>query len=71
VRSRYGWLLVLTRSGAVWGFFALLLLLMARARRKRNREKLARLRAEEPPEEPAYWEDGTAEGGPGVPPAGV
>jgi hypothetical protein len=55
VRSRYGWLLVLSHSAVLWSFLAVVLLLMVRARRTRNREKLARLRAGELPERPAYW----------------
>lgn len=55
VRSRYGWLLVLSHSSVFWMVLALLLLLMVRARRTRNREKLAQLRATEVPEQPAFW----------------
>jgi hypothetical protein len=62
VRRRYGWLLVLGHSAVFWAFLALVLLFMVRARRARNREKLARLRAAELPERPAYWaEDGSGE----------
>ena len=69
VRSRYGWLLVLSHSSVFWMVLALMLLLMVRARRTRNREKLARLRASEGPERPAFWvgDDGTA-GEPADPP---
>jgi len=55
VRSRYGWLLVLSHSSVFWLLLALVLLLMVRVRRRRNREKLARLRATEVPERPAFW----------------
>jgi hypothetical protein len=55
VRSRYGWLLVLSHSTVFWMVLALVLLFMVRVRRTRNREKLARLRAAEVPERPAYW----------------
>jgi len=55
VRSRYGWLLVLSHSAVFWGVLALVLLFMVRSRRARNREKMARLRATEPPERPDYW----------------
>jgi hypothetical protein len=55
VRSRYGWLLVLSHSTVFWMVLALVLLLMVRTRRTRNRETLARLRATEVPEEPAFW----------------
>lgn len=68
VRSRYGWLLVLSRSSVFWLFLVAVLLAMARVRRQRNREKLARLRATEPPDRPDYWIE---ERGPGPPPPGV
>lgn len=69
VRARYGWLLVLSRSAVLWVVMALVLLALARARRARNRERLARLRAAEPPDRPAYWVDpgaGPEQGPPGV-----
>lgn len=56
VRSRYGWLFVLSHSAVFWLALALVLLFMVRGRQRRNRERLARLRAEEPPDAPAYWE---------------
>lgn len=68
VRSRYGWLLVLSRSSVFWLVLALVLLALARARRGRNREKMARLRATEPPDRPDYWVEGS---GPAPPPPGV
>lgn len=70
VRARYGWLFVLSHSAVFWGILALVLLVMVRIRRTRNREKLARLRATEPPDQPAYWE-GRPDGGPGPTPPGV
>jgi len=57
VRKRYGWVFVLSRSAVFWGVLALLLVLMVRIRKRRDRERMARLRAGEPPEEPAYWTD--------------
>lgn len=56
VRSRYGWLFMLSHSALFWLVLALVLLFMMRSRQGRNREKLARLRAEELPDAPAYWE---------------
>jgi hypothetical protein len=55
VRKRYGWLFVLSHSSIFWVTLALALLLMVRIRRGRNREAMARLRAGEPPDSPAYW----------------
>jgi hypothetical protein len=68
VRSRYGWLLVLSRSSVFWLLIAVVLMALARARRGRNREKMARLRAAEPPDRPDYWVEGD---GPVPPPPGV
>ncbi len=68
VRDRYGWLLVVSHSTVSWMLLALVLLLMVRVRRKSNREKLARLRATEVPDQPAYWTGGGGEGGPAPPP---
>ncbi|NIP82859.1 MAG: hypothetical protein GWN82_07120 [Gemmatimonadetes bacterium] len=56
VRRRYGWLFVLSHSAVFWLLLALVLLFMVRGRQRRNREKLARLRAGELPDAPAYWE---------------
>jgi hypothetical protein len=47
------------------------LLFMARVRRVRNREKLARLRASEPPDQPAYWEVDPDRPEPAPPPGGI
>jgi hypothetical protein len=55
VRSRYGWVMVLGHSTVFWMLLALVLLFMVRARQRRNREKMARLRATELPDDPAYW----------------
>ena len=56
VRQRYGWLFVLGHSTLFWLVLALVLLFMVRGRQARNREKLARLRAGEVPDSPAFWE---------------
>lgn len=64
VRRRYGWPFVLSHSAVFWLTLSLALLVMVRIRRGRSREGMARLRATEPPDEPAYWEeDGGAGGG--------
>jgi hypothetical protein len=70
VRKRYGWLLVASRSAVFWMFLALVLLFMARARQERNRSRMARLRAVEVPDLPAYWEGPSEpQGSSGAPPA--
>jgi hypothetical protein len=57
VRRRYGWPFVLSHSAVFWLTLTLALLVMVRIRRRRNREAMARLRATEPPDEPAYWQE--------------
>lgn len=57
VRKRYGWLFVVSHSSVFWIALAIFLILMVRTRRGRNREALARLRAGEPPDDPAYWDE--------------
>lgn len=55
VESRYGWLTVLSNSVVSWGVLGLLLLALYWIRRRRDRERMARLRATEPPERPDWW----------------
>jgi hypothetical protein len=57
VRRRYGWLFMLSHSAVFWLLLALVLLFMVRGRQRRNREKLARLRAGELPDTPAFWRE--------------
>ena len=71
VKDRYGWLFVLSHSAIFWMALALVLLLMARVRHRRNREHMARLRAGEIPDDPAYWVQGGADGEPQDPTEGV
>ena len=66
VRRRYGWLFVLSHSSVFWLTLALALLVLFRIRKGRQREGMARLRAGDPPDEPAYWE-GTEEDADGDP----
>jgi hypothetical protein len=55
VRSRFGWLTVLSHSLVVWTVLALVLLGATAGRRRWNRDRMAQLRATEPDEAPAYW----------------
>jgi hypothetical protein len=71
VKSRYGWFFVLTRSAVFWMLLALVLLFMARGRQGRNRERLARLRAGEAPDHPAWWEEPEPTNETETPPRGV
>ncbi|MBI4539013.1 MAG: hypothetical protein HY704_05820 [Gemmatimonadetes bacterium] len=63
VKRRYGWLLVLSQSLAFWLGTGFLLLVLYGVRRRRDRLRLARLRAAEPPEQPAWWVDPPPESG--------
>jgi branched-subunit amino acid ABC-type transport system permease component len=63
VKRRYGWFLLATHSLVFWLAVTLVLLLLVWIRRRRNRLAMARLRATEPPERPAYWADGEGDEG--------
>ena len=56
VKRRYGWAVVLGQSMVFWLLAAVMLIVMMFIRRRRDRARLARLRATEPPELPAYWQ---------------
>ena len=56
VKRRYGWTVLLGQSAFFWMVAAGLLLVLMVIRRRRDRARLARLRATEPPDAPAYWE---------------
>ncbi len=56
VKETYGWLLLLSHSTVFWLALTLFLLVLVSFRRRYNRDRLARLRADEVPERPAYWE---------------
>jgi len=71
VRDRYGWLFVLSHSSVFWMVLALLLLFMVRVRQRHDRERLARMRATEIPDDPAYWTEVEGQGGPDEPSPGV
>ncbi len=71
VRDQYGWLFVLSHSAVFWVALVLVLMLMLGLRGKYNRERMARLRAEEEPERPDYWNEPPTDGGPDDPPLGV
>ena len=49
ISRRFGWLLVLSHSVALWILFGTLLAALALLRRRRNRERMARMRATDPP----------------------
>lgn len=61
VKSRYGWIFVLSHSAVFWMFLSLGLAAMAGVRRRIRRERLARLRALDDPDQPSFWLDGAPE----------
>ncbi|MYA12853.1 MAG: hypothetical protein F4087_02350 [Gemmatimonadetes bacterium] len=58
VKRRYGWLLLLSHSSVFWLLLAGTLAAMFFVRRRHRREQMARLRAGEPPDAPAFWSQG-------------
>lgn len=57
VRRRFGWLTVATHSAVIWTAFGVALIALTASRRRRDRERMARLRATEPADDPAYWRE--------------
>ena len=57
VQDRYGWLFVLSHSAVFWMFLSLALVAMVGVRRRAKRERLARLRAQDIPDQPSFWLD--------------
>lgn len=55
VRSTYGWGVILSHSMFFWGIAAIVLLVLFAVRRRRDRQRLETLRANELPDDPAYW----------------
>ena len=56
VKQRYGWTVLLGQSLFFWLLLAILLVVLYFVRRRRDRAKLEKLKATEPPDDPAYWE---------------
>ncbi len=65
VKDRYGWVFVLSHSAVFWMFLSLALAAMVGVRRRAKRERLARLRALDAPDQPSFWLDEPS--GPGRP----
>lgn len=68
LKRRYGWLLLLSQSVALWLALGVTLLVLWRWRRRRMTRRMARLRADEPPDEPAWWEEPPSPSAPSTPP---
>lgn len=56
VKGRYGWTVFLGQWTFFWLIAAVLLIVLVVIRRRRDRERYEKLRATEPPDDPAYWE---------------
>ncbi|MGK7312726.1 MAG: peptidase MA family metallohydrolase [Candidatus Longimicrobiales bacterium M2_2A_002] len=56
VKERYGWTVLLGQSLFFWLLAALALIVLFFIRRRRDRAKLEKLKATEPPDDPAFWE---------------
>ena len=69
VEGRYGWLFVLSHSAVFWMFLSLALVAMVGIRRRARREHLARLRAQDIPDQPNFWLEDPS--GADVPPRNV
>ena len=61
IRSRYGWLTVLARSAVFCLLAGVALTGLFLIRRRRDRARMEQLRAEEPPDAPAWWVEGEGE----------
>ena len=57
VRKRYGWLAVVTQSAVFMAAASVVLLILFAIRRRRDQRRLDVLRATEPPDAPAYWNE--------------
>jgi hypothetical protein len=57
VKRRYGWLLMLSQTFVSWVLLGFGLLVLFGIRRRRDRERLRRLRENEPPDTPAWWDE--------------
>lgn len=55
VRRDYGWLRFLAQATVLWSIVAVVVIAIWIIRRRYNRARLARLRAHEIPDDPAYW----------------
>jgi hypothetical protein len=66
VKRQFGWLQLVAQTTFIWVVLTLAVLVLFAIRRRRDRRKLALLRANEPPDEPAYWKtdgEGSGDGG--------
>jgi len=57
VKKRYGWLQVIAQSALGWAALMLIMAVLFVVRKRRDRRRMAQLRHNEPPEQPAYWNE--------------
>jgi hypothetical protein len=55
VGRRYGWILLLSQTAVLWAVLGVGLLVLFGLRRRRDRERMEKLRSEEPPEDGSWW----------------
>ena len=61
VRSRYGWLFMLSHSTVFWMLMGIVLMTLMVVRKRIRREGMARLRAGDIPDKPSFWVEEHAE----------
>ena len=65
VRREYGWLRFLAQATVMWAIAAFIVVAMWIIRRRYNRKRLERMRANEIPDDPAYWLEASPSAQPG------
>ena len=56
VKRTFGWTVILGHSLLFWAVAAIILVVLFVIRRRRDRTRLEKLKENEPPDDPAYWE---------------
>lgn len=60
VRREYGWLRFFAQAAVLWSIVGVLVVVIWTIRRRYNRARLERMRAQDIPDDPAWWLDSTA-----------
>jgi hypothetical protein len=66
IRETYGWVLFASRAAVFWLMAGVVVVVLVRIRRRRDIERVANLRATQPPSQPAYWEGEPVDRRPGT-----
>jgi hypothetical protein len=69
VRREYGWLRFLAQAAVLWAIVGVAVVAMFMIRRRHNQRRLERMRANEIPDDPAYWLEQEREDADSAPPA--